>query len=153
MWSSMPNLSTVGLTVWPPIENRHTDTQTHSHLYYIDLTSHAQGLLSRGCAVKIIHLSAECQGPDVNAVLCSLIVVRLSCRPVGVRSYLTSWLPPERALHRQVSESDPVPLSSCRVFLVDELNGCIVLSLVVEFGEFSSQASAVLLMTDLHQGF
>ena len=89
----------------------------------------------------------------MNAVLCSLIVVRLSCRPVGVRSYSTRRLPPERALYRQVSESDPVPLSSSRVFLVDELNGCIVLSLVVEFGEFSSQASAVLLMTDLHQGF
>ena len=36
MWSSMPNLSTVGLTVWPPIEYRHTDTHTHSHLYYVD---------------------------------------------------------------------------------------------------------------------
>ena len=33
MWSSMPNLSSVGPTVWAPIENRHTD----SHLYYIDL--------------------------------------------------------------------------------------------------------------------
>ena len=29
----MPNLSTVGPTMWPPIENRHT----HSHLYYIDV--------------------------------------------------------------------------------------------------------------------
>ena len=36
MWSSMPNFSTVGPTVWPPIENRHR--HTYSHLYYIDVT-------------------------------------------------------------------------------------------------------------------
>ena len=33
MWSSMPNLSSVGPLVWPPIENTHA----HSHLYYIDI--------------------------------------------------------------------------------------------------------------------
>ena len=32
MWSFMPNFSSVGSRVWPPIENTHT----HSHLYYID---------------------------------------------------------------------------------------------------------------------
>ena len=28
MWSSMPNLSSVGPTVWPPIENTHARTQS-----------------------------------------------------------------------------------------------------------------------------
>ena len=36
MWSSMPNVSSVGPKVWPPIENRLTHTQTHAltHTHY-----------------------------------------------------------------------------------------------------------------------
>ena len=79
MWSSMPNLSTVGPTVWLPIKNRHT----HSHLYFIDCLAKHQGFTIGGRDSNLGSATQSVEGKNktiyVNKVSIRAGVAQRSC--------------------------------------------------------------------------